>query len=219
MHNRVNNIRDSYMGKENFLLPKTENSINRIIKYVSNFFEMTSLVFSVIYVVYTVARIFLMKNMIILNIFFAGLTVVLTGIYVLESFSKMNINSRIKLILTISRRLVCCIITGVVFLSLFQETDLMPYRILFALFCGIGLFMTIIGDLFNATIPKWANEILSSFKEDIDISGLTARSFGQFKEAMAKNENLKEEGIKGALFASGTMALGSLRKLIHRKKK
>lgn len=157
--------------------------------------------------------------MIILNIFFAGLTVVLTGMYFLESFSKMNIISRIKLILTISRRLVCCIITGVVFLSLFQETDLMPYRILFALFCGIGLFMTIIGDLFNATIPKWTNEILSSFKEDIDISGLTARSFGQFKEAMAKNENLKEEGIKGALFASGTMALGSLRKLIHRKKK
>ena len=207
------------MEKENFLLPKTENSVNRIIKSISKFFEITSLSFSVIYVVYTVARIFLMGNMIILNIFFAGLTVVLTGMYFLESFSKMNIISRIKLILTISRRLVCCIITGVVFLSLFQETDLMPYRILFALFCGIGLFMTIIGDLFNATIPKWTNEILSSFKEDIDISGLTARSFGQFKEAMAKNENLKEEGIKGALFASGTMALGSLRKLIHRKKK
>lgn len=207
------------MEKENFLLPKTENSVNRIIKSISKFFEITSLSFSVIYVVYTVARIFLMRNMIILNILFAVLTVVLTGMYFLESFSKMNINSRIKLILTISRRLVCCIITGVVFLSLFQETDLMPYRILFALFCGIGLFMTIIGDLFNATIPKWANEILSSFKEDIDISGLTARSFGQFKEAMAKNENLKEEGIKGALFASGTMALGSLRKLIHRKKK
>lgn len=207
------------MEKENFLLPKTENTVNRIIKSISKFFEITSLSFSVIYVVYTVARIFLMRNMIILNILFAVLTVVLTGMYFLESFSKMNINSRIKLILTISRRLVCCIITGVVFLSLFQETDLMPYRILFALFCGIGLFMTIIGDLFNATIPKWANEILSSFKEDIDISGLTARSFGQFKEAMAKNENLKEEGIKGALFASGTMALGSLRKLIHRKKK
>lgn len=207
------------MEKENFLLPKTENSVNRIIKNISKFFEITSLSFSVIYVVYTVARIFLMRNMIILNILFAVLTVVLTGMYFLESFSKMNINSRIKLILTISRRLVCCIITGVVFLSLFQETDLMPYRILFALFCGIGLFMTIIGDLFNATIPKWANEILSSFKEDIDISGLTARSFGQFKEAMAKNENLKEQGIKGALFASGTMALGSLRKLIHRKKK
>lgn len=207
------------MEKENFLLPKTENSVNRIIKSISKFFEITSLSFSVIYVVYTVARIFLMRNMIILNILFAVLTVVLTGMYFLESFSKMNINSRIKLILTISRRLVCCIITGVVFLSLFQETDLMPYRILFALFCGIGLFMTIIGDLFNATIPKWANEILSSFKEDIDISGLTARSFGQFKEAMAKNENLKEQGIKGALFASGTMALGSLRKLIHRKKK
>ena len=207
------------MEKENFLLPKTENSVNRIIKSISKFFEITSLSFSVIYVVYTVARIFLMRNMIILNILFAVLTVVLTGMYFLESFSKMNINSRIKLILTISRRLVCCIITVVVFLSLFQETDLMPYRILFALFCGIGLFMTIIGDLFNATIPKWTNEILSSFKEDIDISGLTARSFGQFKEAMAKNENLKEEGIKGALFASGTMALGSLRKLIHRKNK
>ena len=207
------------MENENFLLPKTENSVNRIIKSISKFFELTSLSFSVIYVVYTVARIFLMRNMIILNILFAVLTVVLTGMYFLESFSKMNINSRIKLILTISRRLVCCIITGVVFLSLFQETDLMPYRILFALFCGIGLFMTIIGDLFNATIPKWANEILSSFKGDIDISGLTARSFGQFKEAMAKNEHLKEEGIKGALFASGTMALGSLRKLIHRKKK
>ena len=208
------------MEKENFLLPKTENSVNRIIKSISKFFEITSLSFSVIYVVYTVARIFLMRHMIILNILFAVLTVVLTGIYVLESFSKMKINSRVKRILTISRRLVCCIITGVVFLSLFQETDiLMPYRILFTLFCGIGLFMTIIGDLFNATIPKWANEILSSFKEDIDISGLTARSFGQFKEAMAKNENLKEEGIKGALFASGTMALGSLRKLIHRKNK
>lgn len=208
------------MGKENFLLPKTENSINRIIKNVSNFFEITSLIFSFIYVVYTVVRIFLMEKMIILNIFFAGLTVFLTGIYVLESFSKMKINSRVKRILTISRRLVCCIITGVVFLSLFQETDiLMPYRILFALFCGIGLFMTIIGDLFNATIPKWANEILSSFKEDIDISGLTARSFGQFKDAIAKNENLKEEGIKGTLFASGTMALRSLRKLIHRNNK
>ena len=86
MHKRVNNKRNSYMGKENFLLPKTENSINRIIKNVSNFFEITSLVFSFIYVVYTVVRIFLMEKMIILNIFFAGLTVVLTCIYFLESF-------------------------------------------------------------------------------------------------------------------------------------
>lgn len=49
------------MEKENFLLPKTENSVNRIIKSISKFFEITSLSFSVIYVVYTVARIFLME--------------------------------------------------------------------------------------------------------------------------------------------------------------
>lgn len=207
------------MTNENFILPKTERSVNRIIGSVTQFFEITSLCFSVVYVAYAVARIFLMRKMLVLNLLLAIVTVTLTGLYFFETLSKKEVNSKARFVLAVSRRLVCCIITGVVFMGLFKEIDnLMPYRILFALFCGIGLFMTLLGDVFNATVPKWAEEILASFKEDIDISGLAARSFGQVKDAIVKNDKIKEAGLKGALFAGTTIALSSIRKLIHRKK-
>lgn len=208
------------MSKENYILPKTERSVNRIIMSVSNFFEITSLCFSGVYVIYTVIRIFVMNNMLVLNLMLAGITTVLTGLYFFSVLSKKEINSRIKFVLAILRRLVCCMITGVIFMGLFKEIDsLMPYRILFALFCGIGLFMTIIGDIFNATVPKWANEILTSFKQDIDISGLASRSFGQIKDAVVKNDSIKEVGTKGAFFVGVTLALSSLKKFVHKKNK
>ena len=62
----------------------------------------------------------------------------------------------------------CCAITVVVFFDIFSGlTNLVPCNIIFALFCGFGLFITVLGDIFTATVPRWAEEILTSFKADI----------------------------------------------------
>lgn len=41
------------MTSENYILPKTENSVNRIISTISRFFEISALGFSIVYVIYT----------------------------------------------------------------------------------------------------------------------------------------------------------------------
>lgn len=207
------------MTSENYILPKTENSVNRIISTISRFFEISALGFSIVYVIYTIVRIFIIPNMLILNLLFAFFTLFLTSLFFYESFSCKKIGKKIKLTFFILRRAVCCAITVVVFFDIFSGiTNLVPCNIIFALFCGFGLFITVLGDIFTATVPRWTEEILTSFKADIDISGLASRSYGHFKESMKKNENIKEEGVKGVLFAGGTVALSSLRKLIHKKK-
>ena len=179
------------MTSENYILPKTEDSVNRIINTISKFFETSALGFSFVYVIYTIVRIFIIPNMLILNLLFASFTLLLTGLFFYESLSCKKNREKIKLAFFILRRVVCCAITVVVFFDIFSgTTNLVPCNIIFALFCGFGLFITVLGDIFTAAVPRWAEEILTSFKADIDISGLASRSYGHFK-SIKKNENIK----------------------------
>ena len=79
------------MTSENYILPKTENSVNRIISTISRFFEISALGFSIVYVIYTIVRIFIIPNMLILNLLFAFFTLFLTGLFFYESFSFLQL--------------------------------------------------------------------------------------------------------------------------------
>ncbi len=82
------------MTSENYILPKTEDSVNRIINTISKFFETSALGFSFVYVIYTIVRIFIIPNMLILNLLFASFTLLLTGLFFYESLSCKKIEKK-----------------------------------------------------------------------------------------------------------------------------
>ncbi len=208
------------MADENFILPKTERSVSRIISGITRFFEISSLCYGGVYTGYTVCRIIFMRNYLVQNIFLCAFSCILYGFSLFEFIRGTSVNRFLKFYVGIARRLVCVAITFAVFISLFKVYDtLMPWRILFALFCGTGLIMSCIGDVFNATVPGWTEEILGSFKSDIEISGLASRSLVQIKDAVAGNDELKKKSAEAIAVATGGAVLFNFIKKLLRKRK
>ena len=205
------------MENKNFVLPNTEQTVNTIISGISKFFVVFANVFNGIYFAYTIVRFFMWKNFLLLNIILCTVSAIIFVYTLLESFLKITFPKNLNFILQIFKRIVCFAITVVVFAGLFEtSTNLLPYKILFCVGCLLGWLITVCGDIFNATIPKWADEIFESFKQDIEMEGLMDRSLSQVKKAVLDQENVGKKVVKGSVFLGGTFALRMLRKLIHR---
>jgi hypothetical protein len=217
--------------ENNFVLPETEKTLNLIIAKIKRFFEISALSFSGFYALYTVFRIFLMPQYLVLNII---LCIVSWGIFILtalEFFKKEKESRKVKpesepvsenekivsqsqtlsyensakvkrilnIVFEVLKRLVWILIFILTFVSLFSSyNELLPYKVLFTMFCGVGIILSAAGDIFNATFPAWTQMVLNSFKSDIEISGLAERSMKQLKEEFKKDE-FKEKLATGAL--------------------
>lgn len=187
----------------NFVLPETEKSLNLIISKIKRSFDISFLCFSGLYAAYTVFRIIFMKEYFVLNIILCAVAWGIFIINALEFFKKIRFNHTLHLVFSILKRVICIFIFIISFINLFSSSDkILPYKILFTMFCGVGLIISVIGDIFSATIPVWTQTILTSFKSDIEISGLAERSFDHLKE------EIKKDGIKGKL-ASGAIQAGN----------
>lgn len=201
----------------NFILPETEKSLNLIISKIQRFFEIVSVVFSVFYAAYTVCRIIFLEKYLVLNIV---LSVIAWGIVVinfLEFFKKIQFAQKLHLVIEIIKRTVIVLIFVLTFISLFSAyNELLPYRVLVTMLCGVGIIISIIGDVFNATIPAWTQIVLDSFKSDIEISGLAERSFDQLKEELKKDE-FKEKIASGAIYAGTSIVRNVFKNLFKNK--
>ena len=189
----------------NFVLPETEKSLNLIIDKIKRFFDISSLCFTGFYALYTIFRIILLSKYLIPNIVLSVISWTIFTITILEFFNKIHFNKTVHLIFEILKRITCIFIFVLVFISLFASfNELLPYKILFVMFCGVGVILSVIGDIFNATFPAWTQIVLDSFKSDIEISGLAARSLDQFKEELKKDE-FKEKLASGAIYAGSSI--------------
>ena len=82
--------------------------------------------------------------------------------------------------------------------------------------CGVGVILSIVGDIFNATIPAWTQIVLDSFKSDIEISGLAERSLDQLKEELKKDE-FKEKIASGAIYAGSSIVRNVFKNIFRNK--
>ena len=81
------------------------------------------------------------------------------------------------------------------------------FEIIFTVLFLLGWTLAILGDVFNLTVPMWTEQILQSFKSDIEPSGLARRSIKKVEEASGKA--LKKAGPKiAAGVGASTVALG-----------
>ena len=174
--------REKYMNK-NFILPETEKALNIIIAKISLFFNISILCFYVFYAAYSLLRIFFMKEYFVPNIILSVISCCILALSLLEFFNKVKFNRNIHLFFEVLKRLVPLFIFILAFISLFSSYDkLLPYKVLATMFCGLGLILSALNDIFKVTIPVWTKEILESFKADIEILGLAKRSLNQLKE-------------------------------------
>lgn len=201
----------------NFVLPETEKSLNLIISKISRFFDISSVCFSGYYAVYTIFRFIFIPQYLFLNVCLAVISWSIFLIALLEFIKKIRFNHTIHLIFEILKRIVCLLIFVLIFISLFTSmNEMLPYKVLFTMFSGIGIIISIAGDIFNATIPKWTQTVLNSFKSDIEISGLTERSLDQFKEELKKDE-FKEKLASGAISAGSSIVRNVFKNLFKNK--
>lgn len=190
---------------KNFVLPETEKSLNMIIAKITRFFDISSVCISGFYAAYTIFRIFFMPNFFILNLILSVVSWAIFVLVLLEFFKKIHFNHIFHLIFEITRRVIISLIFVIVFISLFSSfNELLPYKVLFTMFCGVGLIISIMGDIFNATIPAWTKTVLDSFKSDIELSGLAERSLDQLKEEL-KKDDFKEKIATGAIYAGSSI--------------
>ncbi|MCQ2610596.1 MAG: hypothetical protein MJ169_02505 [Treponema sp.] len=207
-------------SEPNFILPKTEYTVKKIISSVSSFFERTEIAFSGIYIVYTVLRVLFMEKFFLLNCVLLAIAVTTFAMEIFRkifNWSKYNVFNKCLLVV---RRVVCLFITVIVFLSLFDSTKILhAYEVIFAVIGALCFIMCILGDVFNATIPVWADEVLDSFKKDIEVKGLVSRSINQIKVAADQDEVFTKKAVQTVTFGSGLLLFKGLRKLIHGNKK
>lgn len=190
---------------KNFVLPKTEKSINLIIEKITRFFDISYICFAGLYGAYTIFRIFFMNHYFVLNVILATVSCTIFALALIEFLKKITLKRIVHIVFEILKRLLCLTVFVLSFKSLFSvNNELLPYNVLFTLFCGLGAIISIFGDIFRATIPAWSQIILDSFKSDIELSGLAARSFEQLKEEL-KNDEFKEKLASEAISAGSNI--------------
>ena len=201
----------------NFVLPETEKSLNLIISKIKRSFDISFLCFSGLYAAYTVFRIIFMKEYFVLNIILCAVAWGIFIINALEFFKKIRFNHTLHFVFSILKRVICIFIFIISFINLFSSSDkILPYKILFTMFCGVGLIISVIGDIFSATIPVWTQTILTSFKSDIELSGLAERSFDHLKVEI-KKDGIKGKRASGVIQAGNSLAQNMIKKFFKGK--
>ena len=204
---------------DNFVLPETEKALNLIISKIKRSFEVSSLCFSGFYAVYTVFRMIFKPNYLIPNIILSVVSWAIFVMTLVEFIRKIHFKRALHLTFGFIRRAVCIFIFLLVFISLFSSyNEMLPYKVLITMFCGVGLIISIIGDIFNATIPVWIQLVLNAFKADIEISGLAERSLDQLK-AELKKDGFKKKLTSGAIQTGGSIIRNAFKNIFKGKSK
>lgn len=225
----------------NFILPKTEESLCKIIQAISSFFDAERFVLICVNFLYALIRLFCYRHFVILNVSLSVLLGATAVLSLLDLRKIVKLKSWLKLVLNLCRRVLSLTVVVLNMWSIFllcgilsAGADIVPsysgafaqssagfliFSIIFSVICLIGIIFSILGDIFNATIPVWTNILLDSFKQDINITQLAVRSISEIKQAVNQNSSfITESAVKATAIGAAGLGLRALRKAIHSKK-
>ncbi|MDO4507195.1 MAG: hypothetical protein Q4B64_09615 [Spirochaetales bacterium] len=181
--------------EENFILPQTEKAINQIIDEFTYFFSICRFLLQVVYIVYLVLRFIYLDRYQIFTLSLLGVCLVQFVFLLISLKQQKKISARIVKPIRFAKRFVSFAIAAIVVLDIFVNQEIV-YRwqaVTGVLIC-LGWILSLAGDVFAATVPRYAKMILTSFKKDIDPQALATRSLSKVKEAagnMAKRKAVR----------------------------
>lgn len=171
---------------ENFILPETEKAINAIIGEFQIFFYASRLVLQVVYLVYLGFRIWFRDQLFVPSVVMLAICIVQL-FFLLGGIKKRRMNPVFAWTFRISRRIVSLSIAAIIFFDVFIAKDIISrWQGIIAVLICLGWILSLSGDVFEMTVPRYARMILDSFKRDIEISSLASRSFDRVKKAAGK---------------------------------
>lgn len=182
-------------AQENFILPQTEKAINTIIGEFTFFFAVCRFVLQVVYIVYLILRAIYLEKYLIYTMVLLGICVIQFVFLLVSLYRQKKLSSAVVVPVRFAKRIVSFAVAGIVALDIFASSETI-YRwqgIVAVLIC-LGWILSFAGDIFSATVPRYAKMILSSFKKDIEPQALASRSLEKVKEAaghMAKRKAVR----------------------------
>ena len=205
---------------ENFILPQTEATVQKIIGGAQAFFVWARMGLYALYFLWALIRVFVYAEFFKLNLVIAAAAFALALFYFLENLLGVRF-------LKIVWRLASLCMAVFLFKGLLDfaagkdsgtSERVFAFEIIFTVLFMLGWTLAILGDVFNLTVPMWTEQILQSFKSDIEPKGLARRSIKKVEEA--SGDALRKAGPKiAAGVGASTVALGlaMLRRALRRK--
>ncbi|MCQ2240699.1 hypothetical protein [Treponema sp.] len=181
--------------EENFILPQTEKAINQIIDEFSYFFAVCRFVLQVVYIVYLILRFIYLERFQVYTMSLLGVCFI-QFIFLLVSLKRQKKLSR-KIVRPVrfAKRLVSLAVAVIMALDIFGAQEVIQrWQAITGVLICLGWILSLAGDVFAATVPRYARMILTSFKKDIDPQALASRSISKVKEAagnMAKRKAVR----------------------------
>ena len=201
---------------ENFILPKTEAAVQRIVAGAQTFFVFARMGLYALYFLWALCRIFIYKSRWELNAVIAGAAFALALFYFLEYILNVKFSKAASLALKIFWRLASLAMAAFLFKNLLDfaagkdrgwSERVFAFEIIFTVLFLLGWTLAILGDVFNLTVPVLTREILDSFKSDIEPRGLARRSIKKVEESSGRLIHKSGSKIAAGVGAS-TVALG-----------
>lgn len=201
---------------ENFILPQTEATVQKIIGGAQAFFVWARMGLYVLYFLWALIRVFVYAEFFRLSIVIATAAFALALFYFLENLLGVRFARAASVALKIVWRLASLCMAVFLFKGLLDfaagkdsgtSERVFAFEIIFTVLFMLGWTLAILGDVFNLTVPMWTEQILQSFKSDIEPKGLARRSIKKVEEA--SGDALRKAGPKiAAGVGASTVALG-----------
>ncbi|MBQ0039938.1 MAG: hypothetical protein KBS64_05885 [Treponema sp.] len=187
--------RNPQTKEENFILPQTEKAINLIIGEFTFFFSLCRFVLQIVYIVYLILRAFYLKRFFWLTIGLLAFCLIQFIFLLINLKREKKISSKVQAPIRYAKRLCSLGVAAIVGYDIFiLEESTQRWQAISAVLICLGWILAFMGDIFSATVPRYARMILNSFKKDIEPTALASRSLEKVKEAaghMAKRKAVR----------------------------
>ncbi len=182
---------------QNYLLPKTEQSINRLLDDMHTLVQGLMIALYTVFFVYSAYRLAFNHTAPVLNGIYLFITAISIGFCIVELTHSNAVSPSLRAVLKVTRRLVRLVILMDAMWTVFSQVQ--GFRaagmeiafdtgisIVYALFSIILYVLVVVGDAVSSLCQRYINDLLKSFTEDIQLEGLTSRGISQVQQAARK---------------------------------
>jgi len=192
---------------QNYLLPKTEQSINRLLDDLHHLVEGLLIALYTVFFVYSAYRLAFKHISPVINSIYLFITAISIGFCIAELAHAKAVSPSLQTALKVFRRLIRLVILMDAMWTVF--TQVQGFRasgvelgidtgisIVYAIFSIILYVLVVVGDAVSTLCQRYINDLLQSFTEDIQLDGLTSRGIAQVQQTARKKINRIIPGLK-----------------------
>ncbi len=207
----------------NFILPKTEEAVNRILKEISSFFSIVTLCVQGLYALYLGLRLILERDLFVITLILFVIALATFAVNLARRLLKKDFGPKLDKILHYTGLAVRFLMLVSIFYGIAVAPDrYSAWNMVSLMLMFPAWLLSVAGDIFCSVVPRWTTLILDNFKEDIEIRGLAGRSIEKVGEAAKEmlHDGGRDKIVMGAgAVAAATVALPLLKSLFGRKKR